>query len=141
MQYSRGKKHSKSSLNRIKKKLKVEHALSLASIFLVVYFGYILLLSDKNIFHYMQKVIEKKELQAEISKLKKENEKLKNNITYLKKDPFFIEKKAREDLGLKKENEEIFIIIGEKEKEKEDSFFGSAGKWINKMIHKYSSKE
>ncbi len=141
MQYSKGKKHSKSSLNKITKKLKVEHALSLASVFLVLYFGYILLLSDHNIFRYLQKISQKKELQSEIVSLEKENEKLRTDISYLRKDPFFIEKKAREDLGLKKDNEEVYIIVNEKKTEKEGTFFSSAGKWINKMIHRYTSKD
>ncbi len=141
MQYSKGKRLSKSSSNKITKKLKIEHALSLASVCLVLYFGYTLLLSDHNIFRYIQKVSQIKELQSEISSLEKENEKLQKDISYLEKDPFFIEKKAREDLGLKKEGEEVYVIPYEEKKEKKDTLFTTAERWITKMIHRYTSKD
>ncbi len=140
MQYSREKRHSASFLNKIKRKLKVEFFLSLALLFLIAYSLYIFFGSQNNIFRYVEKIYMKKNLVSEIQNLKKENLALKEKIEFLKRDNFYIEKKAREDLGLKKDNEEIYVIIDKNEpKETSSGFINESKKWLTEIIKTYKS--
>ncbi len=140
MQYSREKKHSVSFLNKLKRKLKVEIFLSLALLFLVIYSLYIFLGSENNIYRYVEKIYMKKNLISEIENLKKENLSLKEKIEFLKRDDFYIEKKAREDLGLKKDNEEIYVIIDKNlPKEENSDLISSSKKWLNEIIKTYKN--
>ncbi|WP_457640562.1 FtsB family cell division protein [Persephonella sp.] len=99
---------------------------------ITLYAGYFLFFGKNNIFRYIEREKQKISLQEEISLLKMENKNLMEKIEYLKTDTFFIEKKAREDLGLVKENEEIYIIIDKEvpQQHKEE-------RWIDKIIRKY----
>ena len=140
MQYSREKRHSVSFLNKLKRKLKVEIFLSLALLFLVIYSLYIFLGSENNIYRYVEKIYMKKNLISEIENLKKENLSLKEKIEFLKRDDFYIEKKAREDLGLKKDNEEIYVIIDKNlPKEENSDLISSSKKWLNEIIKTYKN--
>jgi len=47
---------------------------------------------------------------SEIERLKKENENLKNKIEKIKNDPYYVEKIARENFGLMKNEEVLFKI-------------------------------
>jgi cell division protein FtsB len=140
MQYSREKRHSASFLNKLKRKLKVEFFLSLALAFLVIYSLYIFFGSENNIYNYVKKIYMKKNLISEIENLKKENLALKEKIEFLKKDNFYIEKRAREDLGLKKDNEEIYVIIDKNlPEEKNHGFINKSKKWLTEIIKTYKS--
>ncbi len=140
MQYSREKRHSANLLNKVKRKLKVEFFLSLALLFLVIYSLYIFFGSENNVYRYVEKVYMKKNLVNEIENLKKENLSLKEKIEFLKRDDFYIEKKAREDLGLKKENEEIYVIIdNSKPQIQDDGFIDQSKKWLTEIIKTYKS--
>ncbi|NPA58462.1 MAG: septum formation initiator family protein [Aquificae bacterium] len=97
-----------------------------------VYFAYVLLFGEKNVFKLIKRENYRKTLQYEVSRLDMENKRLEQMINYLKKDMFFIEKKAREDLGLVKEGEEIYIIIdGDRIVPKKEK------RWIDEVIKKY----
>lgn len=68
----------------------------------------------------------------QIEDIKKENQVLQEKIHDLKYDKYTIEKKAREDLGLMKDGEEIFVIIEDQKEKKEKS-----DKWIDKIKNIY----
>ncbi len=140
MQYSRERKRSVSFLDKIKRRLKVEFFLSLALVLLFIYSLYIFFGSENNIYNYVKKMYLKRSLIAEIDNLKKENVALKEKIEFLKKDNFYIEKKAREDLGFKKDNEEIYVIIDKNlPQEKDSGFINESKKWLTEIIKTYKS--
>ena len=130
MQYSREKRFSQNSLSKLKPG--VDSVLLLITLGLFIYFSYVLFFGDRNIFKLIQKEKIKSSLQQEVTQLQLEKKILQDTIEYLKSDRFFIEKKAREDLGLMKKGEEIYVIIDKdtpkRKKEK---------RWIDKVIQKY----
>jgi len=66
----------------------------------------------------LQKLREKNRiLNSEIEKLNKENQSLANQIDRLKADPFYIEKKARDKMGIGKRGEVRYKVIYESEGE------------------------
>ena len=66
-----------------------------------------------KVYHLNEKV---DSLKNNISKLKKENEKLNTEVYALKNDSSYIEKIAREDLGLVKPGEVVFEFVENKKK-------------------------
>ena len=122
----------KSSLKTNKFSIGAERLLLLFTAISVLYSIYIILFGKNNIFKYIERERIKDKLQSEVSLIKKENQLLKKEISYLKNDRFFIEKKAREDLGLVKENEEVYILVQKKEKKREKK-----ERWIDRVIQKY----
>ncbi len=130
MQYSKEKRFSQNSLSKLKPG--VDSVLLLITLGLFIYFSYVLFFGDRNIFKLIQKEKIKNSLQQEVTQLQLEKKILQDTIEYLKSDRFFIEKKAREDLGLMKKGEEIYVIIDKdtpkRKKEK---------RWIDKVIQKY----
>ena len=130
-QYSKEKRFLK-SFSKINNFFKAERILLLSAVLSVLYALYILFFGKTNIFKYIEKEQIKKNLQEEIAQIQKENQKIREELSFLKKDRFYIEKKAREDLGLVKEGDEIYIIVQNKKttREKQD-------RWIDKVIRKY----
>lgn len=57
-------------------------------------------------------------LKKQIEALEKQNQKLKSSISESQTD-FFVEKKLREDLGLKKPGEEVIVILHSDKEQKE----------------------
>jgi len=57
-------------------------------------------------------------MKKEIQLLEKENNRMRKEIHQLKTDPYYIEKLAREELGLVKPKEKIYEFVDEKEDEK-----------------------
>ncbi|WP_457622704.1 FtsB family cell division protein [Persephonella sp.] len=132
MQYSREKKLTRSLSDRLKVWLKADVILPFVTLFLVIYAAYFLFFGKNNLFRFLEKERQKVTLQEEIARLQNENRYLTEKIDYLKRDIFFIEKRAREDLGLIKDNEEIYIIVDKDVKNQEEP-----ERWIDKMIKKY----
>ena len=64
----------------------------------------------KRVSEYLGSVQEEHELRRKIMVLRAENEVLKNRITEYKRGNL-IEAKARDELGMIKENEKIYLII------------------------------
>jgi len=132
MQYSRGKRFSPGFSNKAKRYFGMDLVLLIFLFLFAVYFAYVLLFGEKNVFKLIKRENYRKTLQYEVSRLDMENKRLEQMINYLKKDMFFIEKKAREDLGLVKEGEEIYIIIdGDRIVPKKEK------RWIDEVIKKY----
>jgi len=132
MQYSRVKRSLPDFSGRLKRYVGMDTVLLMFIILFFVYFVYAILFGEKNIFRLIQKENHRNALQEEISELKKENQQLRQMVNYLKNDRFFIEKKAREDLGLVKEGEEVYIIV-----DKESIKRKKEKRWIDRVIEKY----
>ncbi len=132
MHYLKEKRFLQGLSDKLKKFLEVDFILLLSSILIFSYFVFYIFLGEKNIFKLIQKEHYRENLKQEIKQLTEENTKLKEKINYLKTDMFFIEKKAREDLGLVKEGDEIYIIVDRdiKVRKKEK-------RWIDKVLEKY----
>ncbi|MDX9714158.1 MAG: septum formation initiator family protein [Dissulfurispiraceae bacterium] len=73
-----------------------------------IYLGINLLFGDMGLIKYMQLKKNKVKLEAEIETIILENKSIKQQVTSLKQDPFYIEKHAREEYGLAKPDEYIF---------------------------------
>ncbi|WP_457624843.1 FtsB family cell division protein [Persephonella sp.] len=132
MQYLKEKKFSQDFSDKLKRYIGVDFVLLFFTFLFFLYFVYLLFFGEKNIFRLIQKEKYRANLQSQITELKRENRILQERIRYLKNDRFFIEKKAREDLGLVKEGEEIYIIVDrESKKPKKEQ------RWIDKVIQKY----
>ncbi len=138
MQYSRAKRYSKGSSNRIKKIVSVDGLLKAVLFLLIFYAGLSLLFGDKNVFNYIKKLRYERELISEIEKLKSENLALIEKKRYLEKDIFYIEKRAREDLGLKRENEDIFVIV--EKKGEGNNIVDKTNRWLSRILEAYKDK-
>lgn len=64
---------------------------------------------DMGFLRYKELTKRKTNLEKQIKEYSEENEQLKSQIKLLKEDPFYTEKHAREDLGLAKPDEYIFL--------------------------------
>ncbi|WP_281340529.1 septum formation initiator family protein [Sulfurihydrogenibium sp. YO3AOP1] len=100
---------------------------------------YTILFGENNIFKYFDKVKTRNELLSQVESLKSENKKLQRTIDYLQNDPFYIEKKARENLGLIKEDEEVYVLVNYKKPQTKDEEPEPPNqmKWIDKIKEKY----
>ena len=100
---------AKNSLNRNTKRLN-----SKTIIFFVSLIAFIILFAlffgDKGLFEILKKEKQIKSLQLEIEHLKEEKKDLIQKIIKLKNDPYALEKIAREELWLMKENEKVIVI-------------------------------
>jgi len=74
----------------------------------MAYLSYNLVFGDMGLIKYMQLKKNKGRLETEISQVGKENKALGEQVNSLKKDPYFIEKYAREEYGMAKPDEFIF---------------------------------
>ncbi|WP_457636266.1 FtsB family cell division protein [Persephonella sp.] len=132
MQYLKEKRFFQDFSDKIKRYIGVDSVLLLFSLLFFLYFVYFVFLGERNIFRLIQKENYRSYLKSQITQLKDENRDLEEKKNYLKSDRFFIEKKAREDLGLVKEGEEIYVIVdGKERKNKKEE------RWIDKVIQKY----
>lgn len=135
MQYLKEKKLSRSL--DFNQKL-IDRSLKAAAVILLITAIYTIGFGDNNIFEYFKKVEIRNNLQAQIDSIKKENEDLNKKIYYLQNDPFYVEKIARENLGLMKDNEEVYVVVGMKKEPKEESQENkNQERWIDKIKAKY----
>ena len=67
------------------------------------------LFGDMGFLRYKELAQKKVRLENQIHALSDNNEQLKSQIKSLKEDPFYTEKHAREDFGLAKPDEYIFL--------------------------------
>ena len=74
----------------------------------LAYLSYNLVFGDMGFVKYLELNRNKARLEAEISSVGKENKALGEQVNALKKDPYFIEKYAREEYGMAKRDEFIF---------------------------------
>ena len=72
---------------------------------------------DRNLRHFLQLKSDINQLEQDIAKLEEENLKLEEMIELMNKDPYYIEKIAREELKKAKEDETIIEFQDEEELE------------------------
>lgn len=118
--------------NTFKKVFRAENILPAILVFLLLYSVIILLFGRNNIFKYFSNLEKRQVILNEIKTLREENDQLYKQIDELRHNYFVIEKEARENLGLVKENEEIFIFVGEKQPKQERQ-----DRWIDKVKNIY----
>ncbi|MCX7738103.1 MAG: septum formation initiator family protein [Hydrogenothermaceae bacterium] len=139
MQYSKEKRHSRRfSIKFPDIGVSVDRIVTLTSLFLLFVFLNTVFLSEKSVFVLKEKIELQQSLQKQMEQLSKENKKLSSQIEYLKSDSFYIEKKAREELGLMREGEEIYILVGYKPLSPRPSEEISGERWIDKIVSKYT---
>jgi len=116
----------------------ISRSLKIAAFIMLVISIYTIAFGENNIFEYYKKVQFRNELMTQVESIKKENQDLERKIQYLQNDPFYIEKLARENLGLMKDNEEIYVIVGMEKKQKEEAQqHQQEERWIDKIKEKY----
>ncbi len=130
MQYLEEKKPLR---NIYKKVFRADNILPFLFVSILLYSIYTLTFGKHNLKVFFEKKQQEVKLQQDIQRLKEENKKLQKLIQKLKSDPYIIEKMARENLGLVKENDEIFVILEDKNKEKE----AKSDRWIDKIKRIY----
>jgi cell division protein FtsB len=80
--------------------------IGIAYLFISFIFG------EQGIIKYIEISAKKSNLEKEIVSLQKENEQLRRDMKVIKEEPFYIEKYAREEYGLVKEGDWVFITKG-----------------------------
>ena len=130
MQYLEEKKPLR---NIYKKIFRADNILPFIFISILLYSFYTFTFGKHNIKAFLEKKQQQAQLIQDIKKLKEENQKLQKLIQKLKSDPYIIEKMARENLGLVKENDEIFVLLEDKNKQKE----AKSDRWIDKIKRIY----
>ena len=75
----------------------------------LVIIGLNLIFDEAGFIKYINLKKEEKVIEQNIAKIEKEITALKEEIIEIKTDPFHIEKQAREDLGLAKPDEYVFM--------------------------------
>lgn len=134
-QYLKEKKSLKSS-NFNENKL-LDRGLKLTAFFSILFVIYTIFFGDNNIFKYFEKVKARNELLSQIKNIQKENKEIEKTINYIQTDPFYVEKLARENLGLIKDNEEVYVLVGNNKKSTQDVVNIQEERWIDKIKQKY----
>lgn len=140
MQYSKEKRLSKRlSIKLPSFEVGIDKILVLTSFLLFLLMINTLFFSDRSIFVLKEKIELERSLQQQVNQLTEENKRLSAQLEYLKNDSFYIEKKAREELGLMREGEEVYVLVGyEPEKpQQETSHSQQIRRWIDEIIDKY----
>lgn len=137
-QSSKENKHLRNS-NLSNEHKVLDRGLKFTVLFTLLLAIYTVLFGENDIFKYFDKVKTRNELLSQVESLKSENKKLQRTIDYLQNDPFYIEKKARENLGLIKEDEEVYVLVNYKKPQTKDEEPEPSNqmKWIDKIKEKY----
>ncbi|MBI1864307.1 MAG: septum formation initiator family protein [Nitrospirae bacterium] len=80
----------------------------MAGFLLGIYLFFSFLFSDMGLVNYLRLGQTARNLEAEIAALKKENDRLRDEVEDLKTDPQTIERLARERLGMAREGDTVF---------------------------------
>lgn len=81
----------------------------------ILYLISAVLLGDMGLIKYTKLTKTSQKLESEIKALEHENSKIHKEVKALKEDPYFIEKHAREEFGLARKDEYIFLFQNSKE--------------------------
>jgi len=79
-------------------------------LFLIISVIFVCLAGDRGVLELYRRKLIYQHLDAEINKLLQGNDQLKEEIRLLREDPFTIEKIAREELGLVKPGEIVYLF-------------------------------
>jgi len=85
-------------------------ATTLASVLVFIALVVGSLFGDRGILHLMSEREQAARLEARVNALREENARLAASIAALKTDPRAVEKLAREELGLAKKGETVFVL-------------------------------
>lgn len=96
------------AMNRVAEKKKNWGVLLLAGIILLIWF--FSLFGEKGVIKIIQLRRERDQILTDVSRIQTENKKLQEEIKRLREDPRYLESVARNDLGLIKDNEILFIF-------------------------------
>jgi len=96
----------KQVLSELKKRRLIFCTIILLSI---IYLVTSFLFGDMGFFRYKELTQKKVRLENQIHALSEDNKQLESQIKLLKEEPFYTEKHAREDFGLAKPDEYIFL--------------------------------
>lgn len=80
-------------------------------LFLALFFIFLSIFGDNGLLKIGELKRVRMALTEEITALREENDALRNEIIGLKEDPFFIEKVAREELGLVRPQEVVYHFV------------------------------
>ncbi len=115
----------------------LDRGLKLTALFSILLVIYTIFFGENNIFKYIEKIKTRNELILQINNIKKENQEIEKTINYIQTDPFYLEKLARENLGLIKDNEEVYVLIGDNKKSNQEVVNLQEERWIDKIKQKY----
>ncbi len=76
----------------------------------IFYLAWVLLFDEDGVVRFFELKAKRTAVIVEVAELQKDNVKLNKEITLLKKNPFYMEKHAREDMNLSRPDEYIFIF-------------------------------
>jgi len=96
----------KQVISEIKKRRLIFFTIVLLSF---LYLAISFVFGDMGFLRYKELHYKKTHLETQIHELSEENEQLKSQIKLIKEEPFYTEKHGREDLGLAKPDEYIFL--------------------------------
>jgi cell division protein FtsB len=96
----------KQVLSEIKKRRLIFFTIVLLSF---LYLAISFVFGDMGFLRYKELHYKKIHLETQLHKLSEENKQLKSQIKLIKEEPFYTEKHGREDLGLAKPDEYIFL--------------------------------
>jgi len=96
----------KQVISEIKKRRLIFFTIVLLSF---LYLAISIVFGDMGFLRYKELSYKKAHLKTQIHELSQENEQLKSKIKLIKEEPFYTEKHGREDLGLAKPDEYIFL--------------------------------
>ncbi len=74
----------------------------------IAYLSYNLVFGEMGLLKYIELKKNKQRLESDITRINRENKAMSEQVNALKKDPYYIEKYAREEYGLAKPDEFIF---------------------------------
>ena len=100
-------------VNQLRKQVASERKKRKLIFFTVVFLSFLYLLitlifGDMGLLQYRELSKKKISLEAQVTEIGRENEKIRSEIKSIREDPFYKEKHAREDFGLAKPDEYIF---------------------------------
>ena len=96
----------KQVISEIKKRRLIFFTIVLLSF---LYLSISFVFGDMGFLRYKKLLYKKTHLETQIHELSEENEQLRSQIKLIKEEPFYTEKHGREDLGLAKPDEYIFL--------------------------------
>ncbi len=99
-------RNMRQQVNLIRKKRDIIFLIVCISAFLIIFTN--LIFGEMGLIKYIELTKTEKRLKAEIVSIEKEKRLLESQVDALRKDPFYIEKHAREEFGLAKPDEYIF---------------------------------
>jgi len=87
---------------------------------LIIIVWYFALFGERGIIKIIQLQHERDRILAEVQRIQQKNEKLKREIRRMHEDPHYLESVARQELGVVKDNEILFIFEDDEVEKKWD---------------------